>query len=400
MKSDPKPDYAGIYVIRHIESGRAYVGSAANIYSRFRTHKSNLRRNLHHCQYLQNSWNKHGESLFVFEVVEQCLGDVVILRHREEAWMARFDGNLFNASPHAEASFKKPMSEEAKAIASERMMGNKCGEGTHYHGDLTTDDVVKILYRFASGDPVREIAKDFDVSDATVSRIGSRKTWWRVEIPDNVEASRARRCTLKRQEFRGEGSPKSKLTWDDIGQIRERSTSGESLDSLAKDFGVTGAAIRAIVLNIVWNKKPEVFERFEPPVKESVQIQPLPPKPKTPKKKPLDPRRNRKVERISVNCGACGAEMKVPPCRVRITNAVYCSKDCKKIGFSARVKKSMEDPGRRKHLADMNRGKKHSLETREKMSRSQQARHSKLDSPTPTLSFPEEESPRPEGYLF
>lgn len=61
----------GVYVIRHIASGKRYVGSSCrSIHKRFREHKCLLRKNIHHSPRLQNAWRKYGESEFVFEVCE------------------------------------------------------------------------------------------------------------------------------------------------------------------------------------------------------------------------------------------------------------------------------------------------------------------------------------------
>lgn len=66
-----EPD-SGVYVIRHIESGKVYVGSSAMIKRRWSLHRSLLRRSAHHSPHLQRAWDKHGADAFVFEVVELC----------------------------------------------------------------------------------------------------------------------------------------------------------------------------------------------------------------------------------------------------------------------------------------------------------------------------------------
>jgi len=61
---------SGIYQIKNIINDNIYIGSAYNLYDRFRTHYSNLKLNKHDNQHLQNSYNKYGTDSFVFEVVE------------------------------------------------------------------------------------------------------------------------------------------------------------------------------------------------------------------------------------------------------------------------------------------------------------------------------------------
>jgi group I intron endonuclease len=60
----------GIYEIRHVASGRCYVGSSAKVGQRWRQHRSDLNNGKHHSVYLQRAWDKYGASAFAFSVVE------------------------------------------------------------------------------------------------------------------------------------------------------------------------------------------------------------------------------------------------------------------------------------------------------------------------------------------
>jgi group I intron endonuclease len=61
---------SGIYKIVNKSNGKYYVGSSKDIQDRWIQHKADLRNNNHKNDYLQNSWNKHGETTFDFVVVE------------------------------------------------------------------------------------------------------------------------------------------------------------------------------------------------------------------------------------------------------------------------------------------------------------------------------------------
>ena len=52
-------DFSAIYGIRHIASGRIYVGSAVRTNARWRQHRSQLQRGTHHSRYLQAAWSKY-----------------------------------------------------------------------------------------------------------------------------------------------------------------------------------------------------------------------------------------------------------------------------------------------------------------------------------------------------
>lgn len=67
-----KEDYCGIYCIENIIDGKKYIGQAKGIKARWMHHKSELRNNSHHNNYLQNAWNKYGENNFIFNILEQC----------------------------------------------------------------------------------------------------------------------------------------------------------------------------------------------------------------------------------------------------------------------------------------------------------------------------------------
>jgi group I intron endonuclease len=91
---------SGIYSIRHIKSGRVYVGSSKDIAVRWRCHRSELRNGKHPSVYLQRSWKRNGADAFTFEVLETC--EVSALAEREQYWMDRlracdhkFGYNLF-----------------------------------------------------------------------------------------------------------------------------------------------------------------------------------------------------------------------------------------------------------------------------------------------------------------
>lgn len=72
----------GIYVIRHIVTGKLYVGSAKDIDNRWAVHRKQLREDRHHSPKLQNAWRKYGEDAFVFEVIETTAPDAMIEREQ------------------------------------------------------------------------------------------------------------------------------------------------------------------------------------------------------------------------------------------------------------------------------------------------------------------------------
>lgn len=61
----------GIYKIKNRITHKVYIGESVDIKSRWNTHKSELRRGVHHSERLQKDWKKYGEKAFRFSVVER-----------------------------------------------------------------------------------------------------------------------------------------------------------------------------------------------------------------------------------------------------------------------------------------------------------------------------------------
>lgn len=115
---------SGVYVIKNIQNGKLYVGSSINIYSRWATHKTQLRNNSHPNLYLQRVWNKYGEASFRFQILLICEPEKVVLY--EQKAIDKFDAfkNGYNGRPKAENCLGVKHSEESKKKRSERMKGN------------------------------------------------------------------------------------------------------------------------------------------------------------------------------------------------------------------------------------------------------------------------------------
>lgn len=63
---------AVIYKIVNTLNSKMYIGSSKNFKNRKMTHLRTLRKGKHHNIYLQRSFDKYGESAFIFEIIETC----------------------------------------------------------------------------------------------------------------------------------------------------------------------------------------------------------------------------------------------------------------------------------------------------------------------------------------
>jgi group I intron endonuclease len=61
---------SGIYKIENLINGKVYIGSSSDIQQRLKNHKSDLKLNKHGNTHLQYSFNKYGEEVFSFSVIE------------------------------------------------------------------------------------------------------------------------------------------------------------------------------------------------------------------------------------------------------------------------------------------------------------------------------------------
>ena len=82
--------YTGIYKIINKVDRKYYVGSSKDITeSRWVDHKKELNRGKHYNKYLQNAWNKYGESNFDFVIIEILPPNTIkktLLEH-EQKWL-------------------------------------------------------------------------------------------------------------------------------------------------------------------------------------------------------------------------------------------------------------------------------------------------------------------------
>jgi group I intron endonuclease len=117
----------GIYLIRHIATGRAYVGSSVDFDARQRAHQRLLRRGQHHSRHLQQAWDKYGADAFEFVFAEECAPETRAVR--EQSWIAaQTDG--FNVNPFANNVGLMPKTEAHRAAIGAARRGKKHTEET------------------------------------------------------------------------------------------------------------------------------------------------------------------------------------------------------------------------------------------------------------------------------
>lgn len=88
----------GVYIILNLKENRKYVGSTKHIYNRIAYHKQVLNKGTHHNESLQMDWDRLGEDMFIFKVLEEIVDDIK-LRERERYYIELFrEGGIYNLS--------------------------------------------------------------------------------------------------------------------------------------------------------------------------------------------------------------------------------------------------------------------------------------------------------------
>ena len=117
-----------VYLIKCSRTDKVYVGSCVFKSSRKSGHFGHLRRGTHHSIHLQRAYDKHGESAFSFEVVE-TVEDLIFLRAREQFWMWRQGGRLYNTMLKVDDCKGMKKDQKFKDAIRERMTGNTLRRG-------------------------------------------------------------------------------------------------------------------------------------------------------------------------------------------------------------------------------------------------------------------------------
>ena len=134
---------AVIYRITNMSNGKYYIGSADSFARREWQHKSDLRRGVHKNPRLQAAWNKYGEDMFVFEVVEELRADQSQLQV-EDMWLAQHVGreDCYNINPSAELPrLGVKHTEATKKKTSDSRKGKHAGAEHYRYGKTVSPEI-------------------------------------------------------------------------------------------------------------------------------------------------------------------------------------------------------------------------------------------------------------------
>lgn len=146
---------SGIYKIINTVDGKYYVGSSKNIQKRWDEHRRELRLNKHPNDFLQNAWNKHGESNFDFKIIELVKNEELLLVEQKYLDIVKVESEMsYNLNYDARGG---ELSEYSKQKISKANMGRKITEeirlklSESHKGIKLTDDAKLKLRVFNKG---------------------------------------------------------------------------------------------------------------------------------------------------------------------------------------------------------------------------------------------------------
>lgn len=128
------PKTSGVYGIYNTITKKWYVGSGADLYTRWHVHKHHLCSRTHHSKHLQSSWLKYGGGRFAFYILERCSPEDCV--ELEQSWIDALDSANpecgYNILPKAGSCLGIKRSEETKAKMREAAKKRGCTHLTIY----------------------------------------------------------------------------------------------------------------------------------------------------------------------------------------------------------------------------------------------------------------------------
>jgi len=248
-----KMDTSGIYGITNLRSGDMYIGSSIHIFQRMKEHKRSLKANNHHNRYLQYSWNRYGEDVFIFKPIEFV--KETLLNDREKFWSEHFSKrtDLYN---FVIGRKNKIVDDETKRKISNKI--KKLWEkGVYDLSEEEREERRKIFFENVKTPEAerkrRESLTGLRHTQETKEKISrkSRELWDDPESKFNSENYRKKLSSaMKDRRDAGEFT----LTWEDVFAIRKLYKTGKfSQKRLGKRFNVPQQDIWLIVHNKGWH---------------------------------------------------------------------------------------------------------------------------------------------------
>ena len=241
----------GVYQIRNTQNGKRYVGSAMNLTKRWSNHVARLRKGRHNNPHLQAAWNKHGEDVFIFEVIEPDL-EATVLIAREQHHLDHADWKkLYNIDRVAGSRLGHQHTETTREKIRKANIGKKASLTTRrkmsakQRGRVVTETMRR---RASESNRTRPITAETrkKMSESAKKRRATPEARQRMSEahrgkphPHDGRPFRGRHHTPEaRQKMAEAKHRKSKLTWAKVRRMRALYHRGEGRRGLIRDLAL------------------------------------------------------------------------------------------------------------------------------------------------------------------
>ena len=204
----------GIYKITNIVNNKSYIGISTDIEERWCQHKNQYNWQREKNKTLYQAFQKYGLENFTFEVLEEC--KITELSEKEKYYVNKYD-TYHNGY-------------------------NETAGGEDFHGDshpghkLQKEDVMDIRMRYKNLERKNEVYKLYKsrIGESGFSKIWKGETWKgimdEVYTPENKEFHKHNTANS------GSKNGRSRLTEEEVRDIRMRRKNGEILSKVYKDY--------------------------------------------------------------------------------------------------------------------------------------------------------------------
>lgn len=206
----------GIYKITNKVNNKCYIGQSIHIEERWKQHQSKYEQNRKADLPLYKAFNKYGLENFSFEIIEKCKEQELNLK--EIYWI-----NHFNSLVH----------ENGYNI---RSGGDGTSGENHPRHKLTKQDVKDIRTRYNNHERCKQVEKLYSekINHSGFSKVWKGETW--PHIMPEVYTEENKLFHLHNTGQKGSENGRSKLTEEDVINIRTRKKNGEKVKDVYEDY--------------------------------------------------------------------------------------------------------------------------------------------------------------------
>ena len=200
----------GIYKITNKLNGDAYIGQSVEIENRLEDHKKPYNWNREENKRLYQAFIQFGLNNFTFEIIEEC--KITELNEKEKDWISFYNTypNQYNMTPGGQFN------------------AGEC----HPNHKLTEKDVIDIRIRYSKKERKSEVYLLYKdrIGESGFSKIWKGETW--KNIMPEVYTEENKKFHKNNTANKGSKNGRSKLTEEDVKNIRLRKKNGESLSQV------------------------------------------------------------------------------------------------------------------------------------------------------------------------